>query len=372
MILFFLFFISLIIQTLILLVFVIQSARQRKRFSITPFDANISLNNIDVIIAAHEDFDVIQKCINNVLSNGFNNIILCLDGTNSTILSRIKKDYPSINILSNNTTIGKIESQIKCLQASTKETVLILDADITLIEGELDEFVSYYYQTNVDFLCPYSEGYLIDNNSFLFGLSETDRYMRQRIVRAGRDAFGVSNLSGYCLLANRLKYLEIINKRAIQDDVIATFNLMRKGYTIKTYHRVVCKEIERDSIGSLIMQKTRWTAGNVVLLKSYLSLFKLSDRSKALAFISSSLLWYWSLWLDFFALIVAYHFPYMLIILLIESTIKYFGLIDACKPQKRHKAILRYILFWPTISTLCLFLSPLYLSGIITDTKTRR
>jgi cellulose synthase/poly-beta-1,6-N-acetylglucosamine synthase-like glycosyltransferase len=209
-------------------------------------------------------------------------------------------------------------------------------------------------------------------NSLLFAIAETDRHMRQRVVRAGRDAYGVSNLSGYCMLANREKYLNIIDTEAIQDDVIATINLLQKKYTVKTYHKSVCSEIERSSFKSYLMQKTRWTAGNIVLIKSYNKLFRKTTFAKAFAFSSSFLLWYWSLWVDFFAFFVALFHPTIFVLLLSEGIIKYIGLYFACKPESRNLAILTYIVFWPIFSTMCLIMSPYYLSGRIIEQNTRR
>lgn len=354
------------------MVFVFQSIRQRTWCNKYRICSNSNLDELDVIIAARENIDIIRNCISNLLSTGFDNIILCIDGGNRASVNLLRQEYPSIKIIYNETSLGKIKSQIKCLKISTKEKVLILDADISLIKEEVRDFVSYFNEQKVDFLCPYSIGISSEMNSLLFAMAETDRHMRQRVVRAGRDAYGVSNLSGYCMLAYKEKYFNIIDSEAIQDDVIATINLLQKEYTVKTYHKAVCSEIERTSFKSYLMQKTRWTAGNIVLITSYNKLFKATDMSKAFAFTSSFLLWYWSLWVDFIAFIVACFYPMVFIFLLIEGLIKYIGLACSYKPQSRSLSIVLYIILWPVFSTMCLVLSPYYLSGRILEYKTRR
>lgn len=362
----------LILQILVLSIFVYQSIMQRNSSKNKQFFTKVILDKFDVIVAAKEDYDTINKCIKNVLSVGFENIIICIDGGNNDVFYRLKLSYPSLTILYNETSLGKIRSQNKCLSLSKKENILILDADIALLKEEVTGFVSYFWESNVDFLCPYSIGLYEGNNQLLYSIAETDRHMRQRVVRAGRDAYGVSNLSGYCMLAKRIKYIDIIDDDAIQDDVIATINLLKKKYTVKTYHKAVCSEIERSTFKSYLMQKTRWTAGNIVLIKSYKKLFEYTSLIKALAFTSSFLLWYWSLWIDFIALLLCIYYPPLLILLLIEGFIKYIGLVNACKPQKRTLDILMYIIIWPLISTICLVLSPYYLTGKIVEQKTRR
>ena len=363
----------LLIQITILIVIVFQSIRQRaKCHGVSLHSSILDLDKIDVIIAARENLDLIKNCLTNVLSVGFKNIILCIDGGNNEQLVKLQSEFPTVTFVLNETSLGKIKAQIRCLRLSSKAKVLILDADISMIKGEVNGFVSYFNESGVDFLCPYSIGVSSEMNSVLFAIAETDRHMRQRVVRAGRDAYGVSNLSGYCMLVNREKYLDIIDSEAIQDDVIATINLLQKKYTVKTYHKAVCSEIERTSFKSYLLQKTRWTAGNIVLVKSYNKLFRATSKSKAFAFSSSFLLWYWSLWVDFFAFIVALFYPIVFLPLLVEALAKFVGLTCACKPQTRYISIIVYIILWPVFSTMCLALSPYYLSGKIYEHKTRR
>ena len=363
--------ILLTIQIAILAVFVFQSIKQRRQCNKQCFCGKSDFDEFDVIIAARENIGIIRNCLANIVSNGFKNIILCIDGGNSADADQLLKEFPHVHVIYNETSLGKIKSQIRCLRISTKEKVLILDADISLINEEIDGFVSCFNETGVDFLCPYSVGISAEMNSLLFSIAEIDRYMRQRVVRAGRDAYGVSNLSGYCILAKRNKYIDIIDSDAIQDDVVATINLLQKKYTVKTYHKAVCSEIERTSFKSYLLQKTRWTAGNIILLKSYSKLFRAADLSKAFAFSSSFLLWYWALWVDFLAFIIACFNPIIFLYLLIEGVIKYIGLTSA-KPKSKNAFIVLYILLWPIFSIMCLALTPYYLSGLIVEQKTRR
>ena len=196
----------LVVQIIILLFFICKSIQQRKIFQEEDicFDTTVnSFTDIDVIIAAKENLDIIVQCIDNVMQSGFSSIILCLDGCDSSFKSSLSNLYPSIIIIHNEKQEGKIKSQLKCLRLSKKLEVLILDADILLFAEEVNHFVSYFHSHTVDFLCPYSMGFSSNMNTFLFRIAEIDRYMRQRIIRAGRDAYGVSNLSGYCVLAKK-------------------------------------------------------------------------------------------------------------------------------------------------------------------------
>lgn len=364
----------LIVQTIVLLVFSCQGIRQRAHCKMMPLKGfeQENLDSIDVVIAAKESVKVVARCVSSVLSSGFRNIIVCIDGNDISIMDKLRVMFPFVVFIQNKASIGKIKSQLRCLERSNSENVMVLDADIALIPSEINNFVSFYLSSGVDFLCPYSIGESNQMNSLLFGVAESDRYMRQRVVRAGRDAYNVSNLSGYCMLVKRTKYISVIDSEAIQDDVMATINLLQNGYKVKTYHTAVCSELERTSLDSYLLQKIRWTAGNIVLLHSYVALFRKADFSKALAFSASFLLWYWAFWIDFVAMVVGWFCPVIYVCLGIEYSFKYWALTRACSPDRRFYFNMVYVIFWPFFSIICLLLSPYYLKGKILEYKTRR
>ena len=91
----------LILQILVLSIFVYQSIMQRNSFNSKQFLSKIMLDKFDVIVAAREDYETINKCIKNVLSVGFENIIICIDGGNNDVFYRLKSAYPSLTILYN-------------------------------------------------------------------------------------------------------------------------------------------------------------------------------------------------------------------------------------------------------------------------------
>ena len=365
-------FLLLIAQFVILLVFVVKSLKQRAMFKNKGSVHEIVnvLDSFDVIIAARESKELIRHCLLNLRNIGFSNVYLCIDGSDIETINSIRRDFPEYTILFNQKGEGKIRAQLKCLKEAKQANILVIDADIVLIDKPIVEFLSYFIESGVDFLCPYSLGYYNKRN-WLSEIAECDRHMRQRIVRAGRDAYGVSNLSGYCMAANRNKYWDIIDTESIQDDVSATISLFQKGYSVKTFHKSVCKEIERQSLKSYLLQKTRWTAGNICLIPSYRKLFKTAPLAQSVAFSSSFLLWYWAQWIDFIAFITAFFYPPIFYILIMEGIVKYFGL-KSVRESGDHSHEMSYILAWPLLSTICLLMAPYYLIGRISDKSTRR
>ena len=362
----------LIIQFVILLIFVVKSLKQRAKFKSYGYMPEIKevQKSFDVIIAARERKELICNCLQNLKHLGFRNVYICIDGCDTNTFYSVRKEFPEYTILYNQKGEGKISAQLKCLNKAKQDNILVIDADIVLIDKPVIEFLNYFVMSGVDFLCPYSLG-CYDKRNWLSKIAECDRYMRQRIVRAGRDAYGVSNLSGYCLAANRDKYKSIIDTESIQDDVSATISLFQKGYNVKTFHKPVCKEIERQSLKSYVLQKTRWTAGNICLIPSYRKLFQEAPLVQSVAFSSSFLLWYWAQWIDFIAFITAFFYPPIFYILIMEGLVKFFGL-KSVKESGENLYEIFYILFWPLLSTICLLMAPYYLIGKINDKLTRR
>lgn len=364
----------LIIQIVIFVIFFFFSIKQKHNTNkiIANCIQSTQFKDIEVIVAAKEDKALLSSCLENVLRCGFTSVKVCLDGSSTEDYEYLKKEFPDVVFFRNENSQGKIKSQIQCITKSDKEFILILDADINLFVSEISGFVSYFKKQKIDFLCPYSVGRSSRHNSILFFLAEADRLLRQRIVRTGRDFFGVSNLSGYCLLANRRKYLDVIDGNAIQDDVIATLNLLEKGYTVKTYPKAVCSELERPTIKTMLFQKTRWTAGNILLLNSYPKLFVKTTFQKAFAFSSSFILWYWALWVDMISMIFSMFCPPVTFVLGLEWILKYLMLNYVSENKKMYFFNLFYIILWPLFATLCLVMCPFYLRGKINEQKTRR
>jgi len=361
--------VMILIQTLILSIFIILAIKQRK--SCIAKENSEMTNNIDVIIVAKENFAIIKNCLDSVITCNFQNIFLCLDHPEDDLVENLKTSFRNIEIIENNQMKGKIETQLYGLNKSTNDDVLLLDADIKLFPCEINNFINYYNESKTDFLCPYSVG-ISEKKSLWAAISESDRIMRQRIVRAGRDYFEVSNLSGYCLMAKRKKYIEILDSKSIQDDVSATINLFKNEYSVKTYHQVVCSEVERSSFIESLFQKTRWTAGNIRLLSSYPKLFTSTSLIKAFAFTTSFLLWYWALWIDFVGFVFMFSSNQIFILIILELFTKQIGLfIVGDKSIKRVFLNFIYVITWPFFSTLCVLMTPFYFYGMI-ENKTRR
>ena len=323
---------------------------------------NIFLSNEDipdVIITAKESVETISDCIKSLTGLTIRNIYICLDNPlpqNVIELERIIPD--NCYLIQNKDCGGKINTQIKGVNVSSAHTILLLDADIRLINNKRDfeEMLLFKRAHSIDFLCPYSFG--INLNSSCWGsISECDRILRQRVIRSGRDYFGLSNLSGYFLLADRKKYIKIA-RQSLQDDVIATINILKNGFKVKTYPKVVCGELEHTLFYKHLNQRVRWTVGNIKALPNYFKVFPQTGLIKGCIFLTTPYLWYTSAYVTFASLItlIFYFNPLLFILVLAEILLKTLMIIFV-SGKKNIIAIFLYAIIWPFFITMALILS---------------
>ena len=312
---------------------------------------------IDVIITAKEKYEVIEQAILSFENLQINSIILALDHPDEKLLTQLTNLHTShlIKTIINQDIPGKINTQKLGLQSASSKYVLIMDADIkvTMTQRDFCHMVNCFISSNSDFFCPYSFGIYSRSNIWAW-ISDCDRTMRQQIIRAGRDFYGISNLSGYFLLAKRDRYIQVIDSNYLQDDVVATINLFKNKLSIQTYHNVVCGELERNSFYKSLMQRIRWTAGNLLVYPKYIDIFRGIGFRKGIVFTLSSHFWYTSLYCDFIAYIFCWKNPFLLYCLIFEIIIKSIILSQRKKGIINFICHISYSIVWPIFSFLSL------------------
>ena len=315
-------------------------------------------DDIDVIITAHEEYSVIRQAVLSLEPLRVHSIILALDHPDNDLMNQILQLSLSKPIIveKNFGEPGKIHTQKLGLLRSCTEYVLIMDADIkvSLLAEEFNHMFNCFIESNCDFFCPYSFGIYSDSNTWA-KISDCDRTMRQQIVRAGRDYYRMSNLSGYFLLAKREKYLQVIDANYLQDDVVATINLFKQNMQVRTYHHVVCGELERESFYKSLMQRVRWTAGNLLIYPKYIDIFHGIGIKRGVVFVLSSHLWYTSLYCDLLAYVLCFMYYPLIYALMFEIVIKTLILSQRKKGTSNFFYHMVYSLVWPLFATISLF-----------------
>lgn len=312
---------------------------------------------IDVIITAREEYDVIKQAILSFDNLKVHSIILALDHPSEKLLTQLTH-LPTkhlVKTIINLDDPGKINTQKLGLKSAGSRYVLIMDADIKVSMSQQDFYnmVCCFINSNSDFFCPYSFGIYSHLNTWAW-IADCDRTMRQQIVRAGRDYYGISNLSGYFLLAKRERYIQVIDSNYLQDDVAATINLFKNDLSIKTYHSVVCGELERNSFYKSLMQRIRWTVGNLFVYPKYIDVFRGIGFRRGMVFTLSSHLWYTSLYCDFLAYVLCWKQPLLLYCLLLEIIVKSIILSLRKKGTINFMCHIIYSVVWPVFSTVSL------------------
>lgn len=328
-----------------------------------------------IIITAKEGVDIIKDCIASIPKS---NIILALDHPSKSLLSRLKKTLPdNVTIIPNYESGGKTPTQAAGIRASKTELIILLDADIRFLIPEvgINEMILALKKAKADFLCPFSTAHEKGRSALSF-IQETDRIYRQRIIRCFRDSYGISNLTGYCLVADKIKYLDILENH-IQDDVICSFNMIAKDYKVITYPVVVCSELERPSIYSYFMQRVRWTQGNLKLLSRYVGLMYGPKTKLGCIFFVSFCFWYFVFYLELtgclFATLTSNHFSSSLLFLCLSLLVILRAVMIWLRSYKKIPLVYAFLhsALWPLFLTMCLIASfPYKLFGL--EQKSRR
>jgi cellulose synthase/poly-beta-1,6-N-acetylglucosamine synthase-like glycosyltransferase len=314
----------------------------------------------DVIITAKESVETIRGCLEALSGVRVGEVYLCLDNPSQQDINELEASVPpNYHLIPNNGEGGKINTQIKGVEISKAKIILLLDADIRLAmsHDEFNAMLLFRISHKVDFLCPYSRG--INIGSYRWSaIAECDRILRQRVIRSGRDYFGLSNLSGYFLLADREKYLSIAAE-SLQDDIVATINMLKNGYKVVTYPKVVCGELERISFRKHLMQRVRWTVGNIKAWPHYFSVFPHTGFTKGCIFLFTPYLWYISSYIDciFFFFCIFQFKLIFLIMLLVECVLKTLVIAGVSKREKNIFVVFVYTLVWPFFGAAALVLS---------------
>ena len=329
-------------------------ASRRQQMSALEFENN---DTIDVIITAREEYRIIEQAILSFENLQVHSIILALDHPSEKLLTQLTH-LPTTHLIKtiiNQGIPGKINTQKLGLQSACSKHVLIMDADIkvAITQQDFNRMVRCFINSNSDFFCPYSFGIYSHLNIWAW-IADCDRTMRQQIVRAGRDYYGISNLSGYFLLAKRERYIQVIDTNYLQDDVVATINLFKNELSVRTYHHVVCGELERNSFYKSLMQRIRWTAGNLLVYPKYIDIFRGIGVRKGMVFTLSSHLWYTSLYCDFLAYVLCWKQPILLYCLLLEIIVKSIILSRRKMGTVNFICHIIYSVVWPIFSTIAL------------------
>ncbi|CAM3824322.1 glycosyltransferase family 2 protein [Kibdelosporangium persicum] len=159
-------------------------------------------------------------------------------------------------------TSGKVAGLLYGGSKIDTKTALLLDADIVLEPTALQELWTFHQESNADFtaclILPLQErrGTLVSH------VVCNNRLYRQSVLQSVRNRFGMSNFPGGLQLVDYKKYRDLL-EHGFLEDLTATYRAVSEGSQVRILPRVLAREVERQTIRGLFLQRVRWTLGTI-------------------------------------------------------------------------------------------------------------
>ena len=254
-----------------------------------------SLPTVDVLVAARDEENVIERLVSRLLSIEYPEEKLSLwiidDGSQDStpnLLEELSTDFSRVNVLSRSLMSGggKSGALNSVLNKTDGEWLFILDADAQLQSNVLLRAITLALNGGWS-------GVQLRKSVVNFELNQIAAYQAMEmamdaVIQRGRLASGgVAELRGNGQLINR-KVLEScggFNEQTITDDLDLSFRLLLTGSPIVIMWDPPVQEEAVESISALFRQRKRWAEGGLqrffdywpLLISKRLSNFKKFD-----------------------------------------------------------------------------------------------
>lgn len=221
---------------------------------------------------------------------------------------------------------SKVRSYLLGLETIRNEDVALLDADTILEATAIVETLEYMRLNGADYgtclIAPLSDRPLV------YKCICWDRLFRQRVLQVARGMFGCANLPGCFAVVRKSSFLPLLED-SFQEDLIATYKLIRQGQEVVTLPEVLAFEWEKGTLMRLFFQRARWTIGNISAIKHFLLAVQSVAWKKKMILVSYPLLWYLLNYYLTFLLLLGLVTPAVWLGYLVLASIYGVGLIEA-------------------------------------------
>lgn len=257
---------------------------------------------VTIIIPIFNGEKTISKCLDSILLNDqtlIKQIIIVFDHCTDNsfiIVNKFKnlflKNKVKFNTYELEDKTGKVEGLLEGLRHTTTEHALIMDSDIVLKPNAVKSLLLFHKQKNNPysscFIYPYAE----NKNSLLNIIIDNDRLYRQNILQNVRNDYKMANFPGGIGVIDTLKYKQKL-KSGFLEDLTATYKIIENGEKVDILAKPLAFEIERKSIKGVILQRTRWTIGNIENMKNLLKTINKHKKITGKILLSSyPIMWY--------------------------------------------------------------------------------
>ena len=232
---------------------------------------------VTVIIPVLEADAALDRCLKSIVEQhylGLQRVVVVLQGNTPGQADAIRKlasdDLPLevVETLLPPSKPGAIRRGLECVFTTN---VVLLDSDTQLLSGALSALVAHdpgevIYGVIVPRF-PHQPSWLATTVAM-------EKAISHGVFRPGRHALGCwPNLSGQCYLAPADLLREVYNEElGYLDDLVVTFRLVAMGKALRFLPRIVAEEDTRETWMGLLLQRARWTIGQVQTASGLLSL----------------------------------------------------------------------------------------------------
>lgn len=272
-----------------------------------------------VLIPCHNESEVIEKTVENILNLDYKDFEIILIDDRSTdktpeIIKNLEKNHDKIKALirTKDSTPGKSAVLNDALKIAKGEAILVFDADAKVQSDFLSKMIPLLAPVDVGAL--QAQKVIMNAKQNFLTSCQYNEYILDTHFQAGRDAVrGAVELrgNGELFKLQALKSVNGWNENTITDDLDISTRLHTKGWDIRFCSD--CKVYEEGVItfGALIRQRRRWVEGSIRRYLEYAyDVFTSKDMSlrvgfDLIAYITEFLL---PFWLIAEVVIQAFHF----------------------------------------------------------------
>ena len=262
-------------------------SHSRKNTSIHEFSKKnkYPINGISVIIPCHNEEKIVKKCIVSVYRNKIDKanieVIAVNDGSTdgtSQVLKSLKKYYNDLIIVEQENSGKGSALNNGIFNYSTKDLIMVLDADSTLDSNSLQSNVDYFSQNSSVIAC--ASCIFIDKYRKIIEILQYFDYMIGSQFKLSEKAFNNIFIIGGVASVFRTKELKEVggyDKGTKAEDLDLSMKLINyfgnKDYHLSTNFNSISYTPPAHNIRDLIVQRYRWKYGLFQTLLKYKHMF---------------------------------------------------------------------------------------------------
>ncbi|MBL4715012.1 MAG: glycosyltransferase [Bacteroidia bacterium] len=251
---------------------------RRKKININVFSQNDDLPNVAILLAVHNEEEVIEEKIKSTFDTNYplEKLELLIGSDNSTdntnsIVQSIGYQNNKVKLYEHSERQGKAEVIYNLSQQTDTEILILTDANVIFQKDTILELTKHFKNNKIGLVA----GNIINKEHKLSGISLQEKsYLvyEKRIKFLEGVVWGTMiGAFGGCYAIRKENYARVPEK-FLMDDFYISMNVLKQGKKTIQEMNAVCWEDVSDKISEEFRRKVRISAGNFQNLSVYKSL----------------------------------------------------------------------------------------------------